>query len=126
MNALVQTAAALLELDAEVDALSSESKALSVALEAGDRVLEDADAKIDALDERRRALVARLEVLKRGEASLGDDDLDKLRIIINALEHPTLPPGLSSEPVPQRPCLGYLSPSQLLAQRLKRFLPPPQ
>jgi hypothetical protein len=67
MNALRQTAA-LLALDAEVDALEAEIKALNVALAAGDRVLDDAGAKIDAIDERRRAIVAKLETLKRGEA----------------------------------------------------------
>jgi hypothetical protein len=67
MNALRQTAA-LLALDAEVDALEAEIKALNVALAAGDRVLDDAGPKIDAIDERRRAIVAKLETLKRGEA----------------------------------------------------------
>jgi hypothetical protein len=54
-------------LDTEVNALSSEIKALNVALAAGDRVLEGASAKVDAIGERRQAIVAKLEALKRGE-----------------------------------------------------------
>jgi hypothetical protein len=64
--ALGQTAA-LLALDAEVDALGREIKALNVALAAGDQVIEDVSAKIEALDERRQAIVAKLNTLKRGE-----------------------------------------------------------
>jgi hypothetical protein len=64
MNVLRQTAV-LLALDAEVDALLAEIRALTLA--AGDRVLEDASGKLDALEERRQAIVAKLKALKRGE-----------------------------------------------------------
>jgi hypothetical protein len=53
--------AALIEIAEEVDALGRDIAALSVALAAGDRVIEDASAKVDRLDERRQTIVAKLD-----------------------------------------------------------------